>query len=393
MLTTVDVGKETTTMPRIRSEALNVAAIEIVAGLKLRSGVPVVTGFIKAGALIDNYDIPTYDARTRQGYQRPLQESRVNELATDLRKERVDLPTAILLNVRNRDARRAIKDGQLDLSQLRDGTSAKVLLHVVDGQHRVEALRKLIDEDPKWEDYTIPFICMVGATEAEEMEQFYVVNSRAKSVRTDLALVLLRTITDQDPKMLERLQEKGREWQVTAEKIVETLAEDSLVWRGLIRLPAVDKGLTTMPSASMVASLKPLLGTALFARLKFEQQQQVIEAYWTGIREAMRPPFDAPQKYVIQKGVGVMVLHTILVDVMEIARSSGQSLLDTETYRNIMQRPLEELQGEAQGGTPVTGAEFWRTAPDGAAGTYSSSAGRRLLISKIRQSLPRVEVI
>jgi hypothetical protein len=85
-------------------------------------------------------------------------------------------------------------------------------LHLVDGQHRVEASRKLIDEDAKWEDFVVPFVCMVGATEAEEIEQFYVVNSRAKSVRTDLALLLLRTIADRDPKMLERLEEKGRDW-------------------------------------------------------------------------------------------------------------------------------------------------------------------------------------
>jgi hypothetical protein len=236
---------------------------------------------------------------------------------------------------------------------------------------------------------------MVGATEAEEMEQFYVVNSRAKSVRTDLALTLLRTIADRDPRMLERLEEKGRDWQVTAEKLVEALADSSLVWRGLIRLPAVEKGLTTMPSASMVTSLKPLLSTPLFGRLRFDQQQQVIEAFWTGVREATRSPFDDPQRYVIQKGVGVMVLHAILVDVMEIARSTGRSLIDAETYRDIMRKPLELLQGEAQdgAGTPVTGADFWRMAPEGAAGTFSSSAGRRVLISKIRQLLPSVEVV
>jgi hypothetical protein len=80
---------------------------------------------------------------------------------------------------------------------------------------------------------------MVGATEAEEIEQFYVVNSRAKSVRTDLALLLLRTIADRDPKMLERLEEKGRDWHVPAEKLVEVLADNNLVWRGLIRLLAL----------------------------------------------------------------------------------------------------------------------------------------------------------
>lgn len=386
-------------MPRNvdRASQPPVTAIAVVQGQELRSGVPVVGGFITAGVLIDNYDIPTYDPRTGKGYQRPLQESRVNELVADLRKERVDLPTGILLNVRNREARQAVKDGKLSLSYLRDSASHRVIFHVVDGQHRVAALLKLINEDPDgpWRDFLVPFICMVGATEQEEMEQFYVVNSRAKSVRTDLAFALLRKLTDRDPKMLERLEEKGKGWQVDAEKLVESLADSSSVWRGLIRLAAMEKGNTTMPSASMVTSLKPLLSMPLFGRLTFDQQQQVIEAFWSGLREAMRPAFDNPQDYVIQKGVGVMMLHTILVDVLEIARSTGRSILEAATYRDIMQGPMAQLVGEAQDGqgTPVTGLDFWRTAPAGAAGSYSSSAGRRLLTTKIRQLLPRVEVV
>ena len=401
MLTTIDHLMEETTMARIDIQAPDkskLASIPIIEGQKLRTGVPVVAGYIPAGLLIpDNFDIPTYDPRTGRGYQRPLQESRVNELAADLKKKRVDLPTAILLNLRNREARQAIQDSRLRLSFLRDSASSAILFHVVDGQHRVAALKKLMEDDPDggWEEFLIPFICMVGATEPEEMEQFYVVNSRAKSVRTDLAFALLRKLTDRDPKMLERLEEKGRGWQVTAEKLVEALAETSSVWRGLIRLAAMEKGSTTMPSASMVTSLKPLLASPFFGRLSFVQQQQVIEAFWTGLREVMRPAFDEPNEYVVQKGVGVIVLHAILVDLMEIVRNSGRSVIEASTYRDIMQEPIESLQGEAQDGvgTPVTGVEFWRTAPQGAAGSYSSSAGRRVLISKIRQLLPKVEVV
>lgn len=401
MLNITDVEKEETTMARSGSRETKksqLASIPVVEGQKLRSGVPVIAGYIPAGHLIpDNYDIPTFDPRNNRGYQRPLQESRVNELVTDLKKKRVDLPTAILLNLRNRDARQAVQNGHLRLSFLRESASAAILFHVVDGQHRVEALKKLMEDDPDggWEAFLIPFICMVGATEPEEMEQFYVVNSRAKSVRTDLAFALLRKLTDRDPKMLERLDEKGRGWQVAAEKLVEALAETSSVWRGLIRLASMEKGATTMPSASMVTSLKPLLASSFFGRLSFGQQQQVIEAFWTGLRDVMRPAFDDPKEFVVQKGVGVIVLHAILVDVMEIVRSSGRSVIEPSTYRDIMKEPMERLQGEAQDGlgSPVQGVDFWRTAPKGAAGSYSSSAGRRVLISKIRQLLPTVEVV
>jgi hypothetical protein len=50
------------------------------------------------------------------------------------------------------------------------------------------------------------------------------------------------------------------------------------------------------------------------------------------------------------------------------------------------------LQGENPKGEPVTGSDFWASAPIGAAGSYSSSAGRRLLAAKIRQLLPAVHL-
>jgi len=150
-----------------------------------------------------------------------------------------------------------------------------------------------------------------------------------------------------------------------------------------------------MPSASMVTSLKPLLASSFFSRLSFVQQQQVLEAFWGGLREVMRPAFDEPKEFVIQKGVGVIVMHAILVEVLEIVRSSGRSVIEPSTYRDIMKDPIEKLQGDAQDGvgTPVEGIDFWRVAPKGAAGSYSSSAGRRVLIAKLRQVLPYVEVV
>ena len=51
----------------------------------------------------------------------------------------------------------------------------------------------------RWGEILIPFVCMIGAGERQEMEQFYVVNSNAKSVRTDLAMDLLKQRAESDP--------------------------------------------------------------------------------------------------------------------------------------------------------------------------------------------------
>jgi len=345
-----------------------------------------------AGVMIPgNFSVPYYDTRTKKGYQRQPQDSRINQLASDLRKDRADLPTAVLLNIRNREARQAINNDTLDLRQLTDLANA-TKFYVVDGQHRVLALEKLIQEDAeRWSHFVLPFVCLLGATEEEEMEQFYIVNSTAKSVKTDLALALLRRRSEKDAEVYEALQERGREWQVHGQQIVERLAQESPIWKQRIRLPSMEKGDTTIPSASMVASLKPLLASPFFGGLKAEQQIKVLDAYWDGIREILRPAFDNPPDYVIQKGVGVIAMHSLLPYILEMVRSRGLPTSDSMSYKGLLDDPLMRLEGDDGEGHPVNGIDFWAVAPRGAAGSYSSSAGRRVLTAKLRQLLPEVD--
>lgn len=365
--------------------------LAVVEGPKLRSGTPTVVGFMPAGLLIpDGFTIPWYDTRTKSGYQRQPQDARINQLVNDLRRDRTDLPTAVLLNIRNRAAADAVSGHELHLETGK--SSALMGFFVVDGQHRVLALQKLIEEDAeRWSHFIIPFVCMLGADEEEEMRQFYIVNSTAKSVKTDLALTLLRRLADGDDDVYTALQERGRQWQVDGQALVERLAAESPIWRERIRLPSMEKGDTTISSTSLVMSLKPLLASPFFGGLKADLQLKVVEAYWHGIREVLRPAFDEPTNYAIQKGVGVMVLHAVLPHVLELVRSRGLPATDGASFKDIMVDTLTKLQGENGDGEPVSGIDFWAAAPAGAAGSYSSSAGRRVLAAKLRQLLPSVE--
>lgn len=365
----------------------------------IQTETPIVAGFIPAGALApDNYVIPSFDPRTKKGYQRPPQQGRINELATDLVKGRVDLPTCILLNVRGRDARYAYADGKLDLTALSKSNSAgkksAYVFHVVDGQHRIKALEKLIQEESEeiWSKFQIPFVCLLGADEREEMEQFYTVNTKAKPVRTDLAYELLSQRAKTDEGIVDALAEKGQDWIVKAQGIVQRLSDSSPPWRGRVRFAAMEKGQTILPAASMVTSLKPLLSSPYFGMLDVDTQTKILDAFWKGLREIMKEPFDEPAGYALQKGVGVIVLHAALVSIIELVKSKGLSVLEADSYEEVLADPLKRLQGDDSYGTPVSGTDFWKVAPYGAAGSYSSSAGRRVLIAKIQTLLPRVKV-
>lgn len=369
--------------------------IAVVSGPRLiKTETKIVAGFIMAGSLApDNYMIPSFDPRTKKGYQRPPQTVRFNELANDLLKGRVDLPTSILLNVRGKDARQAVVDGFLDLALLSD-SKGKYAFYVVDGQHRIKALEKLIQEEDQdaWSKYQIPFVCMLGADEREEMEQFYIINTKAKPVRTDLAYELLSQRAKTDDSVVDALAEKGQDWIVKAQDIVQKLSEMSPPWRSRIRFAAMEKGATILPAASLVTSLKPLLSSSYFGMLAPDQQVQILDAFWRGLRKIMPEPFDQPSDYALQKGVGVIVLHTALVSILELVKSDGMSVLEADSYESVLDTPMRNLQGDDSYGTPVKGVDFWKVAPLGAAGSYSSSAGRRVLIAKIQSSLPRVKV-
>jgi DGQHR domain-containing protein len=353
-----------------------------------RKGLPLAVGVINAGTLTRNYVIPRRDQRHKSGYQREASTSRVNKLITQLSLNRVDLPTAVLLNMRDFDPEQNLieEGGQMYLAP--NGRP----LYVVDGQHRIVSLDKLVDSDPeKWERFEIPFACLLGADEREEMEQFYVVNSTAKSVRTDLAFDLLKQRAETDPEVMKGLVESNERWKVEAQALTEALAETE-IWRGRIRFPGDEKGVTTINSSGMASSLKALLDTPYFGAVSRPNQIKILDAYWKGINQCLPAVIAEPQENTLQKSTGVMVMHQILVQIIEYLRSKHLSPIEADSYAEVLRDPLNELEGDTSSGDVATGADFWRSGPDGAAGQYSSNAGRRVLTARIRATLPELEI-
>ncbi|MBM3506176.1 MAG: hypothetical protein FJX64_00305 [Alphaproteobacteria bacterium] len=142
------------------------------------------------------------------------------------------------------------------------------------------ALQKVYQDAPeKWANFRVQVVLMVGASEKEEMEQFYIVNSTAKSVRTDLALDLLKQRADNDGRVLQQVDERGERWKIVGQSLAETLNEHSAVWKNRIRFPNAPKEETVIPSASFVNSLRGLIKSPFFGGLTTEQQTKLLDAY------------------------------------------------------------------------------------------------------------------
>jgi len=345
-------------------------------------------GVIDVGHLIDNYEIPHRNSKTKTGYQRLLSRARVRRLAADLRRGRVDLPTAVLINIRDFNPSDLVDLGNgLHRLELGDYT-----LWVVDGQHRIGGLDVVAEENPeKWRTYQIPFVCTLGAPEEEEMNQFYVVNSNAKSVPTDLAYDLLTNLAQDNKDAYEALVERRENWKVDGQKITEAL-RDTRRWKGRIRMSDDPIGDTTIKSAAVVNSLRPMLGVDYFSVLSIENQVGILSAFWGGIADVFPEAFEDPSRYALQKSNGVIVLHSFLPSVLEVIRSKGLPVLDAESYAGVLVDPLERLEGTNAEGDPVSGVDFWTVGPEGAAGAFTSNSGRRVLVNKLKRELPEPDV-
>lgn len=358
-----------------------------------------VVGEIEVGILYDKTIVPVRNYEADEGYQRPASPKRVKDLTSDLLKKRVDLPTALLLNIREFDPARHLRPNNCGGMSL--FVSADDHFYVVDGQHRLAALKAVINEDEEhdttapsmWRTYKLPFVCLLGATESEEMRQFYVVNSTAKSVSTDLAYDLLRVQAQKSPEVRDALIEGGDMWKVKGQELADHL-KDAGPWEGRIRFPNAKKLKTTIPSAGMVNSLKPLLDGSylLFSQAELEEQATILTAYWSGILRVLPEVGEAPEKYTLQKMTGAVVMHAILPAVMDYLRSEGHSLLSAENYGDALKASLDSLSEENREGVVVSGADFWLSGAGGAAGAYSSNAGRRVIKSRILTHLPRPKI-
>ena len=98
-----------------------------------------------------------------------------------------------------------------------------------------------------------------------------------------------------------------------------------------------------------------------------------------------------PRAYALQKGPGVFALHSVFGHVFEYMRAEGLSAFSPEAYAYVMEKPLQNLEGETPAGALVSGSDFWRSR-EGAAAAYSSHAGRRVLSARIQNLLPVIKV-
>ncbi|KKK39211.1 hypothetical protein WQ57_05465 [Mesobacillus campisalis] len=319
-----------------------------------------------------------------EGYQRQLVTNHYRRIAKYIESEDAPiLPPAIL----------AATEPEFMSINSNEITIRKVI-RIVDGQHRIQGLRYLKENNPgeykKIENYEFPVILMIinKGQKIHEVNTFVNINSKGKKVSTDLAILLRDRIREEEfNEKIKYLSDKEFE-EAIATKIAKKLTQSKeSIWYDLIKMAGGedDKGKPISINAfnqslnelikfyiqasaaertkgfidTIVSELTPLLSSAWdIAVLKWS------ECFF------VNKPNKHNKLFNIQKGIGVYPIHQLLGECLLLSDSdTDRALLE---FKKIIKKSKVEYTE-------------WKIG--GILSSYNSKAGFKIIASYIKNEI------
>jgi len=298
-----------------------------------QKGVPIYLGVMPAQVLVDEERarVDRWSPSNTKGYQRPVLDRRANEAASYLIKGDGWFPTSILISIREEakfEEPKKIDRFEEGFLNIPDSS----ILWIIDGQHRVEGLRRAIEKGAQeLKDYQVPVAIVLNTDIFDEMRMFYIVNTRAKSVPGDIADRLLQ----------QSLEKKGELWlkdsesqyggryqraflQARATNLVDYLIDNCPVWKDFVAVPGAAKPhhLAIKQHTLVSSLLEGALKDHSIERLDDKSIGSLLNSYWQALAAAFPEAFKEPENYSIRRTAGVYSLHMLFPDIYERCRES-----------------------------------------------------------------------
>ncbi len=270
----------------------------------------------QAKDFIDRYEIDRWSPKNPRGYQRLPSLSRLRDgrgsAVRYLVKEMGCFPTSILVNVRGELTFTPERDlgwcayGKLDTGDER--------FWLMDGQHRVEALKRAIERNADFEKYPIIASVLKLPSRFDELMHFYIVNRRQKSVPTDLAYRHLQRM----------LWERGTEWLYDLEgrrgvhlglasEVVDYLSREARSpWYARIRMvgsTAKEEHLVT--DKVLISSIAKIFREKAFEGMPIRDFGELMIDYWNAVRQIYPDAFESENEYTLVTSTGINALHQL----------------------------------------------------------------------------------
>lgn len=332
---------------------MDISAIEIV-----QNGTKLYLTVIPAARLADSSNVCVdvyrpHDAH--QGYQRRVISSRAKDYARYLRAGQGLSPSTVLLNLRGEIGGFQPLHGGYGRLSIPD----EAKFWIVDGQHRIEGLRTLVQMYPEFGEYPMPVILMNTSSEYEEAKQFIIINKTQKGVSPDLAERFIARMAKREGVTslmnLPRTTTRDIVWRPRATEVVDVLNEGrddepsgefhDNPWFARIQLPNEDKGNTLVSQKAFEDSLRPALSSPLLAHFDDKEVAIILVRYWKAVLSICKDAALDPKGYVLQRTTGVNVLHAVLPVVLSFATRGGKRPT-TDNLRAVLAAVPEGMTDE-----------------------------------------------
>jgi DGQHR domain-containing protein len=342
---------------------------EIKGVIGKQNGKTLIVGVVKAKDIAwmmekDILKVDIYSPSNPDGYQRILSPTRARNFGRYIKDGGVS-PTSVLIY-----SRKPFSDGQVTQKEKGSFTINEDAdsLYVADGQHRSRGFLEAINQG--WLDVNIDYDVPVNILfwdpkkddrdqRYEEATQFYVINTQAKRMRTDLAHeYIFKKMQKGTPISLQTkipMNAKKKDYVSYAVFITRQLESDkNSPWNGFISQVNAENIKEPITEQSFTDSLQPVLAysSARQANLTMEQTIGLLESYWKAIFSLVPEILKEPQEYVLMKTAGVYSLHSVLPMLLMRAKNLTSSAGEEDFKKVLTGSEIRDVFTE----------EFWASA-------------------------------
>jgi len=325
----------------------------------IQHGDKLYTTLMPVDDLLKLHKIDKLTETNTDGYQRNVSESRIKNAAKYIMSPEGLFPQSILVNLRT--PKKIAFNGTKIKEGLKIGTiTFRGNLWLIDGQHRLLAIEKAIEERPILKAMVLP-LTILNMPREREQRLFFVINDKQKGVKTDLVQNLISRAMEKSPEQAKRMFDlEGRRAYVgIAIPVLQILAKKrNSPWKDRIRFANATKKSKFQATQAMVAEA---IAKIIQGRISFDDEDydkslaSLLIDYWNAIGEIYPDAFKNPENYTIHRTSGIHSFSRIFNEIEDICKTKYG-----ECTRSQMKKILLKVKANLDKfDSGNSGIDFW----------------------------------